>query len=345
MIILFKIFAIFARLVMRLRGQQPQVVFFDTNCYRQIARKLPNRINITMGKIVLLEAYRGKKAFCSYLVLSEMLSHLTDNPSADAYQECKLGLKAAIRHIAGYKVQLLYSPDGQILQFFFNNDLPPSFQKREEESIVEAVNFLNEMRFSDKIIAANIAQINQAKQHIEDLKESWIQSTIVQVIQKIDPTFQYVTNLACANDDAKRAHELQNFETAEASGTIYDNFALGMCLYIQNNFNVQLNPNRMHIDRIKFRFKSIFHLQLRIIKKFFSHGYNHNNPRKLNDVIDYLICTALSPDTVFVTNEVANLKTFLAQGGITNVMSLAEYLKYLGLNRLAKKLALPNEQI
>lgn len=342
---ILKLIAIFIRWVNQKRGKTQFVVFFDTNCYRKIARDLPNRVNITMHKILVCEAYHGKLGCANYFVLAEMMKHLTDVPPSIDFTECKLGLKAAINHIEGDKGRLLFSADGQILQFFFNPELPPTFQKVNEESIIDAIKFLANRHFSNEIINHNRAQILQTNQYINNLKQSWIQSTIVHVIRRIDPAFQYTDNFAFMNNPVQRAIELQNLEAAEASGSIFDLLALGMCGYIQNNFTVPINPTQAHIDEIKIRFRPIFYLQWRIIKKYFSHGYNHNNQRKLNDIIDYLICSSLSPKTIFVTNETQNLKRFLNDGGITNVMTLAEYFKFLGLKRLAKKLALPNEVI
>ncbi|MGZ5548902.1 MAG: hypothetical protein ACXWFZ_13240 [Nitrososphaeraceae archaeon] len=101
---------------------------------------------------------------------------------------------------------------------------------------------------------------------------------------------------------------MQRLEIAEESGNIFNLYAVGMCGYKQNNFNVPLNPDQTHIDAIKSRVRPIFYLQLIIIRKYFNPGYNHNNQRKLNDIIDYLICTALSPQAIFVTNETQNSK-------------------------------------
>lgn len=340
---LLKLLADFLRWINKKRGKTQKVVFFDTNCYRKIARDLPKRFNITMCKILICEAYHSKLGCANYFVLAELLKHLTDNPTSNDYIECKRGLSAAINHIQRDKGRLLFSADGQILQFFFHPELPPTFQKLNEESIVEAIDFLDKHQFSNEIINHNQSQILKTKQYINHLKQSWIHSTIVHVIRRIDPAFQFTDNFALMNNPAQRAIELQKLEAAEASGNIFNLFALGMCGYIQNNFNVVINPTPADIDAIKERFRPIFYLQWRIIKKYFSHGYNHNNQRKLNDIIDYLICTSLSPQTIFVTNETQNLKKFLNEAGITNVMTLAEYLKLLGLKRLAKKLALPNE--
>jgi hypothetical protein len=342
---ILKLFANFIRWVNQKRGKTQHVVFFDTNCYREIARDLPNRVNTTMHKILVCEAYHSKLGCANYFVLAEMMKHLTDNPPGIDYKECKLGLKAAISHIEGDKGRLLFSADGQILQFFFHPNLPPTFQTVNEESIIDAIKFLDNHQFSDEIVNHNHAQILQTNQYIDDLKQSWIQSTIVNVIRRIDPAFQFTDNFAFMTNPAQRAIELQKLEAAETSGHVYNLLALGMCGYIQNNFNVPLNPTQTHIDDIKVRFRPIFYLQWRIIKKYFSHGYNHNKQRKLNDIIDYLICTSLSAETTFVTNETQNLKRFLNDGGITNVMTLAEYLKSLGLKRLAKKVALPSEVI
>lgn len=342
---ILKLFANFIRWVNQKRGKTQQVIFFDTNCYRKIARDLPNRININLYKILICEAYHNKLGCANYFVLAEMMKHLIDNPPDFDYKECKLGLKAAIRHTEGDKGRLLYSADGQILQFFLHPELPPTFQKVNEESIIDAIKFLDKHHFSDEIINHNHAQILQTNQYIDNLKQSWIQSTIVHVIRNIDPAFQLTDNFAFMTNPAQRKIELQNLEAAEASGRIFNLLAIGMCGYIENNFNVTLNPTQADIDAIKIRFRPIFYLQWRIIKKYFSHGYNHNNQRKLNDIIDYLICTSLSTETIFVTNETQNLKRFLNDGGITNVMTLAEYLNFLGLKRLAKKLALPGEAI
>lgn len=342
---IFRLLAKLIRWINRKRGRTQEVVFFDTNCYRKIAKDLPKRVNLTMHKVLVCEAYSSKIGCANYLVLAEMLKHLSQDPTSNDYKECKLGLKAAISHIEGDKERLLFSADGQILQFFFHPVLPPSFQKINEESIIDAINFLSKHKFSDKIINHNHDQISQTNQYITNLKQSWVQSTIVHVIRSIDPDFQFTDKFAFMTNPAQRAIELQNLEAAQASGHIFNLLARGMCDYIQNNFNVTLNPTQAHIDAIKIRFRPIFYLQLRIIKKYFSHSYNHNNQRKLNDIIDYLICTSLSPQVIFVTNETTNLKRFLNDDGITNVMTLAEYLKFIGLKRLAKKLALPGESI
>lgn len=340
---IFRLLAKLIRWINQKRGKALQVVFFDTNCYRKIAKDLPTRVNLTMHKVLVCEAYHNKLGCANYLVLAEMLKHLTQIPTSYDYKECKLGLKAAISHIEGDKERLLFSADGQILQFFFHPDLPPTFQKINEESIIDAIKFLDNHQFSDEIINHNHTQIIQTNQYINNLKQSWTQSTIFHAIRTIDPAFQIADNFAFMTNPVQRAIELQKLEAAEASGAIFNLFAVGMCGYIQNNFNVPLNPTQAHIDAIKIRFRPIFYLQLRIIKKYFSDGYNHNNQRKLNDVIDYLICTALFPQAIFVTNETQNLKRFLGAGGIVNVMTLAEYLKSLGLKSLAKKLALPGE--
>ncbi len=342
---IFRLLAKLIRWINQKRGKTQQVVFFDTNCYRKIAKDLPSRVNLTMHKVLVCEAYHSKLGCANYFVLTEMLKHLTQVPTSNDYKECKLGLKAAMSHIEGGKERLLFSADGQILQFFFHPHLPPSFQKINEESIIHAIKFLDNHQFSDEIINNNHAQITQTSQYITNLKQSWIQSTIVHVIRSIDPSFQFTDNFAFMNNPAQRKVELQNLEAAQASGNVFNLLALGMCGYIQSNFNVALNPTQAHIDAIKIRFRPIFYLQWRIIKKYFSHGYNHNSQRKLNDIIDYLICTSLSPEVIFVTNETQNLKRFLNDDGITNVMTLAEYLKFLGLKQLAKKLALPGEII
>jgi hypothetical protein len=335
----------FFRFVHSKRKKPPQVVFFDTNCYRKIARELPSRVNKTMRRILLREAYHNKLGCASYLVLAEMLKHLSVNPPDNDYYQCKLGLEAAIRHIEGDVSRLLYSADGQILQFFLDSNLPPSFPIANEESIITAVNFLDRHLFSDEMIANNQLQILQTNQYITNLKQSWIQSTIVHVIQRIDPAFQFADTFAFMNNPAQRAIELQKLEAAEASGAMDNLFAVGMCGYIQNNYHIPLNPTQEHIDAIKVRFRPIFYLQMRIIKKYFSDGYNHNNPRKTNDIIDYLICTALHTEVIFVTNETRNLKRFLNDAGIMNVMTLAEYLKSIGLKGLARKIKLPAEII
>ena len=340
-----RLFANLLRWTNQKRGKTVQVAFFDTNCYRKIARELPGRVNTTMHKILVCEAYYSKLGCCNYLVLAEMMKHLTDVPRGIDYKECSLGLKAAIKHIEGNKERLLYSADGQIVQFFFHPNLPSTFPKANEESIIDAVKFLDKHQFSDEIIDHNRGQILQTNQYIDHLKQSWVQSTIVYFIRKIDPAFQFTDNFALMNNPTQRKIELQNLETAEALGHLFNGLALGMCGYVQNNFNVAINPTQDHIDKIKLRFRPIFYLQLRIIKKYFSHGYNHNNQKKLNDIIDYLICTSLSPNSIFVTNETQNLKKFLNADGFTNVMTLAEYLKKIGLKRLAKKLALPEEVI
>lgn len=335
----------FFRYVHQKRKKSPQIVFFDTNCYRKIARDLSNRVNSTMRRILLCEAYHNKLGCVNYLVLAEMLKHLSVNPPDNDYYQCKLGLEAAIRHVEGDVGRLLYSADGQILQFLLHPDLPPSFPIANEESIITAVNFLDKHGFSDAMIANNQLQILQTNQYITNLKQSWVQSMIIQVIQRIDPAFQFADTFAFMNNPAQRAIELQKLEAAEASGAMYNLFAAGMCGYIQNNYHVPLNPNQGHIDAIKARFRPIFYLQMRIIKKYFSDGYNHNNPRKTNDIIDYLICTALYPEVIFVTNETRHLKKFLNDAGITNIMTLAEYLKSIGLKQLAKKIKLPADII
>lgn len=342
---IFRQIAKLIRLINLKRGKTLQIVFFDTNCYRKIAKELPNRVKLTMHKVLLCEAYHNKLGCANYLVLAEMLKHLTQVPTSIDYKESKLGLEAAIRHIERKKDRLLFSADGQILLFFFYPDLPPSFQKINEESIIDAIKFLDNHQFSDEIIANNHAQIIQINQYINNLKHSWTQSIIVQAIRSIDPAFQFTDKFAFMVNPVQRAIELQKLETAESSGAIFNLFAIGMCGYIQNNFHVPLNPTHAQIEAIKIRFRPIFYLQLRIIKKYFSDGYNHNSHRKLNDIIDFLICTALSPQAIFVTNETQNLKKFLSVGRITNVMTLAEYLKSLGLKKLAKKLALPGESI
>ena len=342
---LFKLIAKLIRWLNQKRGKKPQIIFFDTNCFRKIARDLPSSVTFTMNKILICEAYYGKLSCANYYVLSEMLKHLTDVPPSIDYSECKLGLKAAINHIEGDEKRLLYSADGQILLFFFHPNLPTTFKKQSEESIIDAIKILDNHQFSDEIINHNRTQITQTNQYINTLKQSWSQDTIAQFIRSIDPTFQLTDNFAFMHNPTQRAIELQKLKAAETSGNIFNLFAIGVCGYIQNNFNIPVNPNQQHLDAIKIRFRPIFYLQLRIIKKYFSDGYNHNNQKKLNDIIDYLICTALSPQAIFVTNETRNLKRFLAEAGIINVMTLSEYLKTIGLNRLAKKLALSRELI
>jgi hypothetical protein len=341
----FRLLANLIRWYNKKRGKKQQVIFFDTNCYRKIARELPASINKTMQKISLCEAYNNKLAGANYLVLAEMLNHLSDAPQSIDYKECKFGLKAAISHIEHDKERLLFSADGQILQFLFHPELPPTFPKINEESIIDAIIFLDKHQFSDEIINNNFTEITKTNQYINYLKESWAETTILNGIRSIDQNFQFADNLAFRNNPEIRAIELQKLETAEDSGEIFNLFAVGMCMYIQNNFKIPVNPNQEHIDAIKIRFKPIFCLQLRIIKKYFSDGYNHNNQRKLNDIIDYLICTALSPEAIFITNETKNLKKFLCAYGIVNIMTLAEYLKMIGLKKLAKKLALDNEKL
>lgn len=342
---ILKILANFIRWINKKRGKTPQVVFFDTNCYRKIAKELSGKVDSTMYKILIGEAFHNKLACANYLVLSEMLKHLVDDPTTGDYKECKLGLQAAIKHIEADQERLLFSPDGQILQFFFHPQLPPTFNQVNEISIIKAIKFLDTHGFSDEMIAKNHAQILKTRQYITDVKQSWIDTTITHVIQRIDPAFQFTDTFAFPNNPAQRAIEMQNLQAAEASGDVFDRLAVSMCGYIQTNFHVPLQPTQAHIDLIKTRFRPIFYLQWRIIKKYFSDGYNHTSPRKTNDIIDYLICTALSPQAIFVTNETRNLKRFLNDDGINNVMTLAEYLKSIGLKKLAKKLALPGELV
>jgi hypothetical protein len=303
-------------------------VFFDTNCYRGLARHYGKpRIEKLMKKIRVKEKCKRINVGLSYLVASEMFAHLGDPPANNNYQECKFGLYAALQHIANEPTKMLPGPDSELHQFIFG-DLPAAEAIR-ERSLIDSILMLDDLSFDDAIIQNNNVRFQQTKQYLQQVKDSWLDSFTNYFIMKHEPGFQGGWQIF-AQDPARRTVLLNEINKAEASGGIYREFGVGVCLYIINGFNIQ-NPliDEGLLQKVIERFKPIFQLQLYIIKNICQGGYNLQ--KRQNDVTDYLIMTSFDPsNTIFVSNEsrhlVPNLHSFGYHG---QVFSLNQYLEML----------------
>jgi hypothetical protein len=303
-------------------------VFFDTNCYRGLARHYDKaKLEKLMKKIRTKEKRRRINTGLSYLVASEMFAHLGDPTAYNSYQECKLGLYAALQHIANEPNKMLPGPDSELHQFIFGT-LPHNEAIR-QRSLIDSILLLGNHSFDDTIIQNNSVHYQRTKQYLQQVKDSWLDSFTNYFIMKHEPGFQGGWQIF-AQDPARRTVLLNEINKAEASGGIYREFSVGVCLYIINGFNIQ-NPliDEVLLQKVIERFKPIFQLQLYIIKNICQGGYNLQ--KRQNDITDYLIMTSFDPSsTIFVSNEsrhlVPNLYSFGYNG---KVFSLNQYLKIL----------------
>lgn len=306
-----------------------KIIFFDTNCYRGLARKFDQAaLNKLMKKIKKREKCRRVDVRLSYLVASEMFAHLREPVSSNNYQECKLGLIAATNHIDMHESKILPGPDNEMYRFIYGR-----FHAKEQAaqlSLFQSLQWLTSYSFNNYYIGLNSAQFIQVEQHLQDLKDNWIDSMADNFIKKHDPSYTGGWQVFM-NNVAKRNQLLKDINKAEANGDIFIQFAVGMWTYITKSFAMPWKLlYRELIDRLRRRFDVIFRLQLRIMKNLCMGGYNLN--KRENDVIDFLIAVSIDPDAdiIFVSNETANLVPNLHALGYQNqVITLNEYFEAL----------------
>lgn len=307
-----------------------KMVYFDTNCYRSIARKYNKAaINKLIKKMRAREKRRNIDLRLSYLVASEMFAHLSDPLGSLSYQECKLGLHASMEHVNGNGAKMLPNSDSELHHFIFST--LPQAEVIRQRSLVDSILHLAHYNFDDGEIQPRAAQFNVMSAYLQKIKDDWLDSFTNYFIKKHDPGFTGGWQVFAQNP-VRRTTLLNAINGAVASGRIYREFAEGVFLYITNSFNVQgATIDEALLQGIILRFKPIFDLQLHIIRNLCQGGYNLQ--RRQNDITDYLIVTSLDPaNTVFVSNETNQLVPRLHAFGYTNqVMTLNDYFKALGM--------------
>lgn len=305
-------------------------VFFDTNCYRLLARKYNReQIDKLIRKMRAKEKCRNVEVRLSYLVASEMFAHLADSPANPNYTECKLSLYAAVKHIDSDKTKMLPNSDSEFHQFIFGS-LPQAEAVR-QQTLINLILLLAQHNFDDGQIQPRTAQFNATGAYLQTIKDSWIDSFTDYFIKKHDPAFVGGWQVFAA-DPARRTTLLNEINRAATSGGIYREFGMGLWLYVVNNFNIQgATLDEPFLQKILARFRPIFDLQLHIIRNLCQGGYNLQ--RRQNDITDYLIATSLdTSNTVFVSNETNQLVPRLHGFGYTNqVLTLNDYFKALGI--------------
>lgn len=320
----------FIKWLQKQRNLQGLKVYFDTNCYRGLARAhTAAGLDKLFYKIVKKEKQKGVDVRLSYLVVSEMFSHLHEPPGGRNFQECKGGLQAAIAHVEGNLDKLLPSPDMEFYQYFFHSY--PNTEAAAHQSLKEALILLSNHSFDDAFIHHNKTEFLKTDNYLLTLQNSWADTFIDHFIKKHDPSYTGGWQVYAA-DKAKRATLLKEIRKEGKSGQLYREFALGMYQYIGNNYcNHSLVWTNEFLDKTFERFKSLFLLQLRIIELMCSGGYNLQ--KKPNDIIDYMIMASFTPaDTIFVSNETAHLVPYLHSFGYhKQVMSLSSYFKLIGM--------------
>jgi hypothetical protein len=289
------------------------------------------QIDALIKKMRTKEKRRCINVKLSYLVASEMFAHLADPPSSQGYVECKYGLYAASQHINMEFSRVLPASDSELYQFIF--DSLPQAETIRQQSLINLIFHFVHHSFDDFEIQARVPQFQTTAVYLQTLKDSWLDSFANYFIRKHEPTFVGGWQLF-ASDPARRTQLLNEINAAEASGNIFKEFALGVCLYIINGFQItHLTIDEPLIQKVVDRFKPIFQLQLYIMKNICQGGYNLQ--KRQNDVTDFLIMTSFAPDkTIFVSNETNQLVPRLHSFGYSqNVLTLNEYLKALGIKQ------------
>lgn len=305
-------------------------VYFDTNCYRSIARNF-NRaaIDNLTKKMRRKEKCRNIDVRLSYLVASEMFAHLGDPPANLTYSECKLGLYTAMKHIERDGSKMLPNSDSELHHFIFGTI--PQAEVIKEQSLFTLLRHLAQYNFDDGQIQPRTAQFNVTSAYLQTLKDGWIDSITDYFIKKHDPAFVGGWQVF-AQDAVRRTTLLNEINAAVASGGIYREFGAGAWLYVVNNFNQhQAQLDEPMLQSIIARFKPIFDLQIHIMRNLCQGGYNLQ--RRQNDITDYLIITSLNTsNTVFVSNETNQLVPRLHGFGYTDqVITLNDYFESLGM--------------
>lgn len=316
----------------KIKGRKKELIFFDTNCYRIIARKFGHNVPKVINKIRINEALYGFIPHLNYVVAGELFRHLADEIDNANYIECKYGLLASMCHINNNEDRFLHHPDNEIYYFFMEQVLPGELHR--ERSFFKSLQSLYDSNYSDAAILQSKPEYLKMQAYLNYLKDLWSNATVDTITKHFDPSFAGGWRIL-PNDDAGRNALLKAFIKGENNKEIFKMFAVGIVGYLLNNYEVKIDGqlNEHELEVIADRFKPVFSQQLRILKHMCTSGYNLE--KKSNDIIDYLILISLHQNITLVSNETRNLNRNLKASGVDNVLSWNEYMKLIHLEKFA----------
>ena len=259
-------------------------IFFDTNCYRELARQIKRegtyRVNQWIKSLQKQEKKAKITSKLSYLVVTELFTHLGVPITSNSYEECKLAIQIAIAHINKNTKRILSDYDNQIIQCIHGEI--PKLRESTEKSLLDLVIHLADNQFNDRHIKSKERAFKAAKEYLESVKTNWRETSLENFINKYQDSTGNNSSQIFANDIERRNKKLKQLEDGEQSGRIFDFFAAGVFMYYNDSL-MPSNPILVSIDvlnRIKKRFLPSFKLQLRILKLICQSGYNLNKNEK-----------------------------------------------------------------
>lgn len=315
------------------RSNKSKSIFWDTSCYRRLGRAANEDtewLRSLMQKLKTAEKENDIMVKVPYLVLTEMLTHLTDSIHSEKYVESKLGLQAALIHTDFEPQRLLPFADLEFIKA--NKGIVPAEIENRQESLYQFILEIYKNGFHDDFINQRKDEIKKAADFLNSLKSSWIDSFVDNFIKLHDP--DYAGNWSVyVSEPTKKTKLLKELRKAKENGAVYNEFGTGLYQYVSNSYpfiNIPIITEDNIFNLIE-RFKPLFDLQYRILEFMSESGYNLS--KRTNDIADFLIVANLDPkNLIFVSHEYAKLIPNLHQLGYQNIaMTQDQYFSILSI--------------
>ncbi|WP_018615748.1 hypothetical protein [Segetibacter koreensis] len=187
-----------------------KIIFFDTNCYRFLTRTDASSMKSNLAKMKQKEKENGIQVHLTYLVASELFTHLADPIENQNYQECKKALSIAIEHVDKDYKNFDLNPEYEFYRFLFST--LPEKERERDFSLFSAILKIDESGYNDKYIKENNGSFEQTKEYIQTQKDSWLQLMFDRFIKKYDPESKGWK--VFENDEQKKAVVLKEIITA-----------------------------------------------------------------------------------------------------------------------------------
>lgn len=310
-------------------------VIFDTNGYRNlIAQKTFEDIDDYIALIKTKEKENDIETMFSPIVAQELLSHLADKNDG-AYDRCLRANKAMYLHNGDRQTVNIFPAFEVLLAGMYFNDLPDA--RIETYNAIAQISMHLAMNPSEDIFALFYDKLQSIKSFVDAGEAGFIDS-IRDYIHFLDPT----TNdwMPFRNDPVKR----KEFLTSVRSDLSTLHIAMGYVhltysTLVASGHNVIYTPDQL--TEITIRLASEFPEPIALFKKVIENLVNSDFPldqaSRANFLWDISLMFNAGNHTIgndklyFVTGDKAIISTAVQQGASTAVLTLDEYLDYLGI--------------
>ena len=314
------------------------IVTFDTNAYRDLAKDVPlNDVKTMMSEMMNLEVQKGVTAFLGSVSSMEMLSHLVDNRFSKAYRACIRACVAAYQHCGNaQQYRMLPSIESQVAHSFFQRDNQSAINNQKTLS-----NLLYLIWQTPSKKTVNAKDMYPSFKSVKDKVVASEQTLIEEIwnyCMSIDPSFDnwslFVSN------QSKRTKYLNFVRSAdfkvESAMALIEAVRMHLNEQYQNITLTGAEMRKMAENLVK-HFPVAFKLRTYFFEQLLQPNFNLTENSRANfmwdeQILYYVGQTIQGQDILLVTTDKKMLEAANKLGYNRFVMSLKEYLKFLGFN-------------